>query len=280
VGIQFPGGFRFIKFPAWLAIVWCAALPVILTVVVQRKSKGREPQWEVALRTLCAAWLLWTMFFLRSQEIWALLAWTAMLLMAGAGSLRLKRILFHISAGISVLLPLAVALGVIASPIHLGSHRFWVAVDDVVAIYAPSGSTFRAVAGWESWEFFGLCAFLPVLWISRMGFSGMWTEQKNRWKRMLLAGLFAGAALSVMLLVLPIRFHHRFVFGILQMVGIAGALSGVVQVASLFSGKREIRRKRGQCVQCGYNLTGNISGVCPECGQRIAILERCAASRA
>lgn len=26
------------------------------------------------------------------------------------------------------------------------------------------------------------------------------------------------------------------------------------------------RRKRGICVRCGYNLTGNISGVCPECG--------------
>jgi hypothetical protein len=26
------------------------------------------------------------------------------------------------------------------------------------------------------------------------------------------------------------------------------------------------RRRRGRCVQCGYNLTGNISGRCPECG--------------
>ncbi len=32
------------------------------------------------------------------------------------------------------------------------------------------------------------------------------------------------------------------------------------------------RRKRfaeGACVRCGYNLTGNISGVCPECGTKI-----------
>ena len=26
-------------------------------------------------------------------------------------------------------------------------------------------------------------------------------------------------------------------------------------------------RKEAQCVQCGYNLTGNTSGVCPECGE-------------
>ena len=25
----------------------------------------------------------------------------------------------------------------------------------------------------------------------------------------------------------------------------------------------------GQCVQCGYNLSGNVSGICPECGTRI-----------
>ena len=26
------------------------------------------------------------------------------------------------------------------------------------------------------------------------------------------------------------------------------------------------RRRKGLCVECGYDLTGNVSGVCPECG--------------
>jgi hypothetical protein len=26
------------------------------------------------------------------------------------------------------------------------------------------------------------------------------------------------------------------------------------------------RRKKGLCLACGYNLEGNVSGVCPECG--------------
>lgn len=29
-------------------------------------------------------------------------------------------------------------------------------------------------------------------------------------------------------------------------------------------------RKLGFCARCGYNLTGNVSGVCPECGTAIA----------
>jgi len=26
----------------------------------------------------------------------------------------------------------------------------------------------------------------------------------------------------------------------------------------------------GHCQTCGYNLTGNVSGVCPECGETMA----------
>jgi hypothetical protein len=33
--------------------------------------------------------------------------------------------------------------------------------------------------------------------------------------------------------------------------------------------RRHLRRKKGLCLKCGYNLTGNVSGVCPECGERI-----------
>ena len=30
--------------------------------------------------------------------------------------------------------------------------------------------------------------------------------------------------------------------------------------------RRWRRRRKGRCLTCGYNLTGNVSGVCPECG--------------
>ncbi len=30
--------------------------------------------------------------------------------------------------------------------------------------------------------------------------------------------------------------------------------------------RRWRRRRRGLCLKCGYNLEGNVSGVCPECG--------------
>lgn len=32
--------------------------------------------------------------------------------------------------------------------------------------------------------------------------------------------------------------------------------------------RRRHRRRRGECEGCGYNLTGNTTGVCPECGSQ------------
>ncbi|MCH8148546.1 MAG: hypothetical protein IH987_11215 [Planctomycetes bacterium] len=31
--------------------------------------------------------------------------------------------------------------------------------------------------------------------------------------------------------------------------------------------RRWRRRRRSLCIRCGYNLEGNVSGVCPECGE-------------
>lgn len=49
-------------------------------------------------------------------------------------------------------------------------------------------------------------------------------------------------------------------------------LPGTIAAAWLASRKPRlswIRRARNQCVKCGYDLTGNISGVCPECGATV-----------
>ena len=33
--------------------------------------------------------------------------------------------------------------------------------------------------------------------------------------------------------------------------------------------RRYGRRRKGLCVKCGYDLTGNVSGTCPECGTEV-----------
>ena len=45
-------------------------------------------------------------------------------------------------------------------------------------------------------------------------------------------------------------------------------LSGTIPFA-LGPAKRLRRKRRGCCVDCGYNLSGNRSGRCPECGTQL-----------
>ena len=68
-------------------------------------------------------------------------------------------------------------------------------------------------------------------------------------------------------------------------IGLQGARSVVVAIpywllavvlASIFGLarapgrlRRYRRRKLGLCLHCGYNLTGNVSGICPECGSEV-----------
>jgi hypothetical protein len=50
---------------------------------------------------------------------------------------------------------------------------------------------------------------------------------------------------------------------------LAGAALGFLWLALASHRKASRQRKRlknGHCVPCGYDLTGNVSGVCPECG--------------
>ena len=57
----------------------------------------------------------------------------------------------------------------------------------------------------------------------------------------------------------------------LIVVGIAVAISsGVIASIPLVRwGKRTERVKAGLCPTCGYDLTANLSGVCPECGKAV-----------
>jgi hypothetical protein len=55
----------------------------------------------------------------------------------------------------------------------------------------------------------------------------------------------AGAALNVAVAVLAIRYDRLRL-------------------------RREGRTERGECLACGYSLTGNVTGVCPECGTHLS----------
>jgi hypothetical protein len=48
------------------------------------------------------------------------------------------------------------------------------------------------------------------------------------------------------------------------------AIFGAFPVARVWAARRQLRsRNYPTCVHCSYNLTGNVSGLCPECGKPI-----------
>lgn len=51
-----------------------------------------------------------------------------------------------------------------------------------------------------------------------------------------------------------------------------------VSIAEQRCRERRDREARGQCPSCGYDLTGNVSGVCPECGDVVPAAGRGAAA--
>ena len=46
------------------------------------------------------------------------------------------------------------------------------------------------------------------------------------------------------------------------------ALTAVRGIGWFYRRRRTRRRRLGLCPSCAYNLTGNVSDVCPECGTR------------
>lgn len=66
-----------------------------------------------------------------------------------------------------------------------------------------------------------------------------------------------------------LRFHELLVphWMVALVAGMPALAWGVAQVPAIL---RKRRSRRGLCARCGYDLTGNVSGVCPECGQASA----------
>jgi hypothetical protein len=60
--------------------------------------------------------------------------------------------------------------------------------------------------------------------------------------------------------------HSVFLAGVLGLAMLCGGGLGAWWIAADPERRREARSENGQCLACGYCLTGNVSGVCPECG--------------
>ena len=124
------------------------------------------------------------------------------------------------------------------------------------------------LADWAFWIYIGGVA----LFIIEFGTMAEWimardTSRGGRIARRLVACFLGLPASALILYYAWMNETLPFPFRILgtMVVGFVLILFGF----KLFSGRQD-RQERGLCVQCSYDLTGNESGICPECGTKIA----------
>lgn len=103
---------------------------------------------------------------------------------------------------------------------------------------------FVAYKRWLRFSFFYVGAFLLVPWV--------WGMLDPRTK-----SIFAATPAWI----------HLWVFS--QDLVIAALAISAAFLAFRVRHRRERRRAFGRCHQCDYDLTGNVTGVCPECGNAI-----------
>ncbi len=117
-----------------------------------------------------------------------------------------------------------------------------------------------------------LCAATVVLWVRSYGASdqigwrgaGGWREVRSA-KGQVVVGLLLADHSGY-----PEQFHGP------RYQRIASPLLAALPAARFFTRRRRLRRWRMRhslCTECGYDLTANVSGVCPECGTAITKAE-------
>jgi hypothetical protein len=109
----------------------------------------------------------------------------------------------------------------------------------------------------------------PWTWVALLVMAGM-TDDRRRARRVahLLLGIAVLIALAVLATpnVLPRRASDDQLLWLIGATLMLGVSAFVLRHA--MTGRRT---EMGRCETCGYNLRGNISGICPECGTPVAL---------
>ncbi len=117
-------------------------------------------------------------------------------------------------------------------------------------------------AGFQNGAFVHVSTYTPVGWVTVSGrhVNGIVFQ----WRRSVDRFLVTDAPYLDIRIESPRIVTERFILPLWGPL----VLLLMLPVVSFFRGpyRRYRRRKRGLCLACGYNLSGNTSGTCPECG--------------
>jgi hypothetical protein len=182
----------------------------------------------------------------------------------------MRHLVLNLLTVASVLAPLVIVALEGQSPLHILGTRIWIHYHWDINLDIPDGSGTRTIVWLPGYlVLLGLLLF-PCLWLRRR-----WRQVKDR-RTLLTALLFA---LGMMCLPLVVTFHglddvegraYVAIESFLWLCILAAVLwipvRAIIYLSTHQQRRRRYRLNHGHCVQCDYNLTGNVSGICPECG--------------
>lgn len=122
----------------------------------------------------------------------------------------------------------------------------------------------------DDWFVWGV----PLLWCIGHALIAFSTHRQTCQLTAGVAGVLAGVTVAFVLYVLGIQWSEGQGFALLRIMicfGLPLLLLTLITlvfaaVESFKAGLWFYRMQTGYCPSCNYNLTGNVSGVCPECG--------------
>ncbi len=133
----------------------------------------------------------------------------------------------------------------------IGAVPFWGVGVFVGVVYewSPGGSY-----GWTLWLTDGFLFIEPVPGRDALGWDYLWLEELKEYDRTYGLGL---------------PYVGRGYGGMLSLGVPLWLVLIVVALPAYFLWRSERRPPPGHCKSCGYDLTGNVSGMCSECGEAI-----------
>lgn len=133
------------------------------------------------------------------------------------------------------------------------------AVTSVISLRWVVGYRYATSNGWTAWSVSRGC--LNVFY-THAGSPRMMTEKPGWFTSRSLYWMSPFGHLKMFLL------GYQGKFAMYRLVSVPLLPPAVaIGVATAVFLRRDRRRWKGYCWECGYDLTGNVSGVCPECGK-------------
>ena len=164
-------------------------------------------------------------------------------------------------------------------PVKFGAGLILLGVGFLVMAWGStylSGDGSKVGMGWLVATYF--FHTVGALCLSPVGLSSVTKLAPDRLVGQMMGTWFMGAALGNLIAGLVAGYIESMplpnLFGtVAVIVAASGFLFLLFAIPTVILWHRDRRPPPGHCQNCAYDLTGNISGVCPECGTRISTAE-------